>query len=203
MTLPTERCWAVMSDIHEQRSWAPKSADVPAWPGGSAHDPVRFGKDLAAIGPELRRYAMRLARDSDEASDLVQEAMARGWRARESFVPGTNLAAWLTRIMRNYFLADLRGRRRLVRDLDGSIASARVMDAPQEYAMALSELKRAMMRLPQPHIDALMVAAAGESYDDYAEAIGEPVGTIKSRVSRARQALGGDLAPWRVEGRTP
>lgn len=77
------------------------------------------------------------------------------------------------------------------------------MDAPQDYALALAELKRAITRLPQLHVDALMVAAVGESYDDFAEATGEPVGTIKSRVSRARQALGDDLAPWRASAPTP
>jgi RNA polymerase sigma-70 factor (ECF subfamily) len=155
------------------------------------------------VTPELRRYAMRLAQDRDDASDLVQETLTRGWRARDSFMPGTNLAAWLTRIMRNYFLADLRSRRRLVRDRDGSIASSRLIDPPQDYAVALNELKRAIARLPKLHIDALMIAAVGESYDEFARAIGEPVGTIKSRVSRARQALGGDLAPWRPDVATP
>lgn len=72
-----------MPAIFEQRSWAAKSASAAAWPGDLTHDPVRFGQDLAAVAPELRRYAMRLARDSDEAADLVQEALARGWRARE------------------------------------------------------------------------------------------------------------------------
>lgn len=192
-----------MADIDEERSWAPTSAGEFERSDRPAHDPIEFGRHLSAAAPELRRYALRLAQDADEAADLVQETLMRGWRARESFAAGTNLAAWLTRIMRNYFLADLRGRRRLVRDPDGSIASMRLMDAPQDYAVALSELKQAIAQLSKPHIEALMVAAAGESYDEFAEATGEPVGTIKSRVSRARQALGSQMALWRADEGAP
>jgi RNA polymerase sigma-70 factor, ECF subfamily len=158
------------------------------------HDPERFGAALAATRPELKRYALRLASDPDEAADLVQETMVRGWQARESFTPGTNLAAWLTRIMRNHFLAQLRSRRRLVRDTDGVYAAARTVEAPQDYAVVVAELRRTLERMPKVYSEALVMAALGDSYEELAETVGAAVGTIKSRVSRARRALGANFA---------
>ena len=161
------------------------------------HDPDRFGEELTAETPKLARYARSLTHDADEAADLVQETLLRGWRARESFAAGTNLSAWLARIMRNRFLTELRVRGRYVRDPDSVLAEAVHVDPAQEHAALLGQLRLALQRLPPGYREALALIADGESYGEAAETLGAAEGTLKSRVSRARHALGDDFMPWR------
>ena len=140
--------------------------------------------------PGLRRYALSLCRNADGADDLVQETMFRAWAQRARFQPGTNLNAWLFTILRNCFLNQMRKLKREVQDVDG-IHSARVCTQPAHDAVLnMRDFHAALAVLPAPQREALLlVGALGHSYDEAALLTGAESGTIKSRVSRARQHL--------------
>jgi len=170
---------------------------------------ARDGKELAehkrgilAAIPNLRAFAMSLTYNLDQAEDLVQETILRAWEKRDSFQPGTNLTAWLFTILRNHFHTTYRKRRREVEDGDG-IYAARLKSAPEQlHRLELQDLRSALQQLPPEQREAvLLVAAEGVSYEDAATICGVAVGTIKSRVNRARTRLAelmgytnGDLA---------
>jgi RNA polymerase sigma-70 factor (ECF subfamily) len=149
---------------------------------------------LAAI-PSLRAFAISLSGSVDRADDLVQETVTRAMASLDSFTPGTNMTAWLVTILRNRFRSEYRKRRREVEDPDGSYLAGLKMPAEQFGRLEFKELIEALAKLPHVQREALLlVAASGFSYDE-AAAIGEvAVGTIKSRVSRARQLLAELLA---------
>jgi RNA polymerase sigma factor (sigma-70 family) len=156
---------------------------------------------LAAIA-SLRAYAISLTRSPDRADDLVQETVLRAWAKRGMFTPGTNLTAWLFTILRNTFYSEYRRRAHEVEDANGTYA-ARLTSLPgQPGRLDLQDLWSALDCIPMNQREALiLVAAEGMSYEDAAAICGCAVGTIKSRVSRARgrlvQLLGheeGDLA---------
>jgi RNA polymerase sigma-70 factor (ECF subfamily) len=145
------------------------------------------------LGPEtasLRTVARRLTRNDHRAQDLVQETLTKAWANRGRFQAGTQLRAWLYTILRNSFLSDLRKHRREVEDVDGGF-SARLSEGPaQEHAYALEELRAAIDTLPESQRDALMlVGGAGYSHEAAARRCDCAVGTVKSRVSRARTRL--------------
>ncbi|WHO41072.1 sigma-70 family RNA polymerase sigma factor [Sphingobium sp. AP49] len=149
-----------------------------------------FKTQLAAVLPQLRAFARSLAGNRDTADDLVQETMLKVWRARERYVAGTNFRAWAFVILRNHFLSEMR-RKRFVGEWDELVAD-RVLAAPagQEKSVELRDMMRALIQLPVPQREALiLVGAGGISYEETAEIIGVAVGTIKSRVARARIAL--------------
>ncbi len=149
-----------------------------------------FRKALLAEAPRLRAFAISMARNSDRADDLVQETFARAWAHRSSFREGTNLKAWLFTILRNTYVNELRTRRREVSDRDGSY-SARLVSPPAQLPyIELQNVARAFDRLTVVQREALfLVGACGVSYDD-AASIGDcAIGTIKSRVFRARETL--------------
>jgi RNA polymerase sigma-70 factor (ECF subfamily) len=148
-----------------------------------------FHDQLVAMLPKLRPQAMALTRNRAAAEDLVQDALCRALSAHESFVPGTNFAAWLHCIMRNRFISNLR-KRRDTADIEDVPASAFSTNAPHEDRLALKELDKAMNRLPADQREALvMVGVHGMSYEALADATGCAVGTAKSRVFRARRQL--------------
>jgi RNA polymerase sigma-70 factor (ECF subfamily) len=152
--------------------------------------PHPFHRQLADEIPALRAFARSLARDVHRADDLVQETLMKAWDKRDSYAPGTRLRAWLFTILRNAFYSEVRKRRREVEDVDGFYA-ARLAEKPgQEHAVALSEFAAALGALPADQREALvLVGAAGFAYEEAAEVCGCAVGTIKSRVSRARAHL--------------
>jgi len=135
------------------------------------------------------------------ADDLTQEALIKAWASRDSFTPGTNMRAWLCTILRNVFYSHIRRHAREIQDVEGVHAGKLVAQPEQQGHVELQDLAEAMQRLPEDQREALMlVAAAGFSYEEAADICGCAVGTIKSRVSRARQTLlqmfeGGDAAP--------
>ncbi|WP_134681828.1 sigma-70 family RNA polymerase sigma factor [Paracoccus ravus] len=141
--------------------------------------------------PALRRYALALSRDHAEADDLVQEALLRGHEKRRGFRPGGNLRAWLFAILRNTFLDRLRSRKaERRREQEFAAALPEAMDAPQDAAVRLAQLQRAFSDLPDDQREALyLVAVDGLSYAEAAELAGVPLGTLMSRVSRARARL--------------
>jgi RNA polymerase sigma-70 factor (ECF subfamily) len=148
-----------------------------------------FHDQIRAILPKLRVQALALTRNRANAEDLVQDAVCNALSAQDSFIPGTNFAAWMHRILRNRFISNLR-KRRDTTDIDDVPASALATDAPHEDRLALKELARALTRLPHDQREALvMVVVHGMSYEALAESTGCAVGTAKSRVFRARRQL--------------
>jgi RNA polymerase sigma-70 factor (ECF subfamily) len=148
-----------------------------------------FHDQIIAILPKLRVQALALTRNRASAEDLVQDAVCNALSAQESFIPGTNFAAWMHRILRNRFISNLR-KRRDTTDIDDVPAATFATDAPHEDRLALKELAKAMTRLPTDQREALiMVVVHGMSYEALAESTGCAVGTAKSRVFRARRQL--------------
>jgi RNA polymerase sigma-70 factor, ECF subfamily len=153
-----------------------------------AQPSIRSGL-LAAI-PSLRAFAMALTNDVSRADDLVQETILRAWQNQDRFEPGSNLGAWLFTILRNLFYSHLRRMKREVADSDGSYA-AQLRTAPdQEGSVIVKDMWRALGELPPDQREALLLMGAeGMSYDEAARICGVAVGTIKSRVNRARRRL--------------
>jgi len=144
---------------------------------------------LAAI-PSLRAFAISLCGNVDFADDLVQETLCRALTHLHSFQPGTNLNAWLFTILRNLFRSDYRKRRREVADSDGHYADRLHVQPEQDDKIQFREILAALQRLQPDQREALiLIAAAGCSYEDAAKICDCPVGTIKSRVNRARMRL--------------
>jgi RNA polymerase sigma-70 factor, ECF subfamily len=144
---------------------------------------------LAAV-PSLRAFAISFCGNIDRADDLVQEALLRAWANLDSFEPGTNMPAWLVTILRNLFRSEYRKRRREVEDTDGSYAEPLTSLPNQSGHLELDEFRRALNFLSADQRESLiLVGAAGFSYDEAARICGCAVGTIKSRVNRARGRL--------------
>jgi RNA polymerase sigma-70 factor (ECF subfamily) len=149
-----------------------------------------MGRALIGALPVLRAFARSLCGDRVRADDLVQETVARALANSDKFTPGTNLHAWLVTILRNHFYSEGRRRGREVEDADGVLAG-RLAELPsQESHLEMADFMRALQLVPAEQREALiLIAASGFSYEDAAEICGVRVGTIKSRVSRARARL--------------
>ena len=144
---------------------------------------------LAAI-PSLRAFAMSLSGNIDRADDLVQETLVKAWSNLGSFTEGTNMAAWLFTILRNLFYSEYRKRRREVPDPEGQIAGRLASTPNQNAHMDFLDFSGALQQLSADQREALiLVGASGMSYEEAAEICGVRVGTVKSRVSRARSRL--------------
>jgi RNA polymerase sigma-70 factor (ECF subfamily) len=146
--------------------------------------------DLIATIPSLRAFAVSLCGNLDHADDLVQETLVKAWSNLESFVEGTNLRAWLFTILRNIYYSEYRKRRREVADSDGVIASKLATAPAQNGHMDLLDFHEALQKLPSDQREALiLIGASGISYEEAAGVCGCAVGTMKSRVNRARGKL--------------
>jgi RNA polymerase sigma-70 factor, ECF subfamily len=146
--------------------------------------------DVVALIPALRAFAWSLSHNGSDADDLVQDTLIKAWTNREKFEPGTNLRAWLFTILRNTYYTNVLRRRREVRDEQGEYASTLRAAPTQEWSVAMRSLQSALQQLPDEHREALiLVGAAGLSYEEAAEICGCALGTIKSRVNRARSRL--------------
>ena len=144
---------------------------------------------LAAV-PSLRAFAISLCGNVDRADDLVQEALLRALANLSSFEPGTNMSAWLFTILRNLFRSEYRKRRREVEDVDGSYAESLTSAPEQNSRLEIVEFRDALTLLPSEQRESLiLVGASGFSYEEAAQICGCAVGTIKSRVNRARSRL--------------
>ncbi len=152
--------------------------------------PSQFQDDLIALIPHLRAFSRGLCGRRGVAEDMAQEALAKAWRARARFEPGTNLKAWVFTILRNEFYSQ---GRRAWREQIWDADKAERIPAPsgqQDWTMELSDTARAMSTLPKEQREALLlVCAGGVAYEAAARICGTPVGTIKSRVARGRAAL--------------
>lgn len=153
-------------------------------------DTPDFKTQLAELTPHLRAFAHSLCKDPVEADDLAQESLIKAWKARNSFRPGSNMKAWVFQILRNHFYSE---RRKLWRRSESSteiVENMLPIGESQSSAMDLVDLKAALGKLPHDQREAvILVGAGGFSYHEAAEICGCPLGTIKSRVNRARAAL--------------
>jgi RNA polymerase sigma-70 factor (ECF subfamily) len=146
--------------------------------------------DVVALIPALRAFAWSLSHNAADADDLVQDTLIKAWTHRDKFELGTNLRAWLFTILRNTYYTTVVRRRREVRDETGKYAATLSVDATQDWRVAVRSLQAALAQLPDEHREALiLVGAAGLSYEEAAEICGCALGTIKSRVNRARARL--------------
>jgi RNA polymerase sigma-70 factor, ECF subfamily len=145
---------------------------------------------MLSLLPNLHAFALSLTNDPTRADDLVQDTILRAWTGISRFERGSNLGAWLFRILRNSFYSEYRKRKREVEDPDGAYV-ARLSTLPmQEAGLAMAEFGSALARLPFRQREALMlVGAEGLTYEDTAAIQGVAVGTVKSRVHRARSLL--------------
>ena len=155
-----------------------------------------FKRDLLAVLPHLRAFARGLCGRPDFADDLVQETAIKAWVARERFAVGTNMRAWTFAILRNHYLSELR-RNRHQSDYDPDSAERiLVMDADQEARLHLSDMEVALLKLSAERREALLlVGASGFTYEEAAQISGCAIGTMKSRVARARDQLAHLLDP--------
>jgi RNA polymerase sigma-70 factor (ECF subfamily) len=149
-----------------------------------------FRNGLIEAIPSLRAFAFSLIGRPDRADDLVQETLTRAWAHHHSFTPGTKLKAWLYTILRNEFYSQMRKKGREVEDVDGAYARNLAVHPEQPGHIDLADMNRALATLPADQREALiLVAASGFSYEEAAGICGVAVGTIKSRVNRARRRL--------------
>jgi len=153
-------------------------------------EPDPFKAELLELVPYLRAFARSLSGRHEGADDLAQEALVKAWQSRDSFVPGTNLKAWLFTILRNQFYSE---RRRAWRQVPWDAENADAMPGnsdDQGWAAELSDIARALQALPAEQREALiLVGAGGFAYEEAAQISNCAVGTVKSRVARARRAL--------------
>ena len=157
-------------------------------------DDEAFKKELVQLIPHLRAFARTLCGDPAAADDLAQDAMMKAWDARASFQMGTNMKAWTFMILRNQFYSEKRRSwRQSQLDQEAAERTLVAVDDP-EAPVALDELRQGLAMLPPEQREALiLVGAGGFAYEEAAEICGCAVGTVKSRVSRARRALHGIL----------
>jgi RNA polymerase sigma-70 factor, ECF subfamily len=151
---------------------------------------VAFRDRLLTEVSGLRAFSVSLCGSFHQADDLVQDVLLKAWGHSESFSEGTNMRAWLFTIARNTYYSLYRKRGREVQDVDGIYTSNLAVAPSQDGVMDLADFRLALAKLPDEQREVLiLVGASGLSYEQAAEVCGVAVGTIKSRVSRARSRL--------------
>lgn len=152
-------------------------------------DPQRFKDGLLGELQSLRAFAISISGNVERADDLVQDTLVKAWSNMHAYTEGTNLRAWLFTILRNTFYSDYRKRSREVED-DGTYSERLAVHAEQDGHMDFNDFKAALAKLPADQREALiLVGASGFSYEEAAEICGCALGTIKSRINRARARL--------------
>ena len=149
-----------------------------------------FKAGLVALIPQMRAFARSLCNNPTEAEDLAQDALAKAWVHRSSFTAGTNLKAWTFMILRNHFYSEKRRSWRST-PLDPDVAERTLVAVTcADGGLELDELRRALTMLPDEQREALiLIGAGGLSYEEASEICGVAIGTVKSRVCRARDRL--------------
>lgn len=169
--------------------------EAPASPQLDHGASSQMTADLLAVIPNLRAFAVSLCGNVDHADDLVQETLVKAWSNLDSFVEGTNLRAWLFTILRNIYYSEYRKRRREIADPDGVFAGNLATAPAQSGHMDLLDFRAALQQLPSDQREALiLIGASGLSYEEAAGICGCAIGTMKSRVNRARNRLAEMLA---------
>jgi RNA polymerase sigma-70 factor (ECF subfamily) len=149
-----------------------------------------FKGELVAEMPNLRAFAISLSGSVALADDLVQETLLRAWSKSDKFQPGTSLRAWLFTILRNIYYSNYRMRAREVQDSDSAYARRLTVSGDQESHLDLEDFRKALAQLPSEQREVLiLVGANGLSYEEAATICEVEIGTIKSRLSRARSKL--------------
>ena len=161
----------------------------PAVPETVSHDEDTFRKGLIEVIPALRAFARSLCGRRDMADDLVQETLMKAWQARDRFQPGTNLKGWIFVILRNDFYSGLRRAKTVTKYVNTESLKPDGVEAGQDAQLNLTDLMRAFNVLAPEQKEALILIVGDFSYEEAAAICGCAVGTIKSRVSRARKHL--------------
>jgi RNA polymerase sigma-70 factor (ECF subfamily) len=155
--------------------------------------PAAIGQELVGLLPRLRRFALVLCRSQPLADDLVQGACERALANASSWTPGTKFDAWMFRILRNYWIDHLRRVRTEGMTEDVSVQTQLIGDPGEEpilNKLVLYEVQRAIDSLPQEQREVLLLVCAEDlSYREAAEVLGVPIGTVMSRLARARKRL--------------
>lgn len=155
-----------------------------------AEERDEFKRLMLAALPGLRAFAVSLSGQQDKADDLVQDTIMKAWGKRDSFEMGTNIKAWLFTILRNEFYSQMRKRGREIQDSDGFYTERLAVHPSQYGSLDLQDFRKALNELPDDQREAIiLIGASGFSYEEAAEICECAVGTIKSRVSRARVRL--------------
>ncbi|EQB17998.1 MAG: polymerase subunit sigma-24 [Novosphingobium lindaniclasticum] len=179
-----------MSAATETSAGAEIVSGETAAPAVAALSDRDFKRALSEVAPHLRAFARGLCGCRDRADDLAQEAMLRAWAARGRYAAGTNFKAWTFTILRNHFYSEAR-RARFHGEYD-ELAAERILraEASQESAIELADVLRALTAIPETYREALILVAAGNlSYEEIAKICGIALGTVKSRICRARAML--------------
>ena len=149
----------------------------------------KFESEIRSLIPRLRRYARALTGDGMRADDLVQETLARGWEKRALWQVGSDLRAWLFAIMHNLFVNELRRRELPATDL-AAASDLPAADWPPDESLAIRDLARGLAELSvEQRAVILLVGLEGMRYEDAARVLSVPIGTVMSRLSRARDQL--------------
>lgn len=158
--------------------------------GENMNEDEDFKAALIALIPHMRAFAHSLCNNATQAEDLAQDAMVKAWASRSSFTMGTNMKAWTFMILRNQFYSEKRRSWRTT-ELDPETAERTLVAVTNPTAgLELDELRRALAMLPDDQREALiLIGAGGLSYEEASQICGVAVGTVKSRVSRARDRL--------------
>ena len=162
---------------------------------------AEFKRELTELIPHLRAFARSLCGNATLADDVAQDAMLKAWKARERFIPGSNLKAWTFTILRNQFYS-IKRRSWRATSLEPQVAEQTIVsNADAEQSMHLNDLRRGLDMLHDDQREAIiLIGASGLSYEEAAEICDCAVGTIKSRVSRARKALEAIMASGKFDG---
>lgn len=164
--------------------------DVAADEEVPVFDEEVFRQELTALIPHLRAFSRSLCGNATLADDVAQDALLKAWKARHKFRPGSNLKAWTFTILRNQFYS-IKRRSWRATSLEPEVAEQTIVaNTDAEQSVHLNELRRGLDMLKDDQREALiLVGASGLSYEEAAEICDCAVGTIKSRVSRARKSL--------------
>lgn len=147
-------------------------------------------EELIALMPNLRGFAMSLCRNRSLADDMMQDTIVKAWAKIDTFEPGSNMKAWLFTILRNTYYTRHQKMKREVSDKDGVFTDTLSVKPDHDGRLHMRDFKTAFETLPDEQREALMlVGAQGFSYEEAAATVGVAIGTVKSRVNRARAAL--------------
>lgn len=162
-------------------------------------------KDLVAEADNLRKFAIHLSRNKSDADDLVQSTFLRALEKSDYFEDGTSLRKWTSKIMFNLFVTDYRRKTRFETQYDPDpYIQSQAVSAPQESEAELHAVGDAMNKLSDDHREILtMVCVKDMPYQEVADALGIPVGTVRSRLSRARESLNAALEAGNAASHAP
>ncbi|ANM13226.1 MULTISPECIES: sigma-70 family RNA polymerase sigma factor [unclassified Rhizobium] len=163
-------------------------SSFPTSSASSCKTPSAIQSEIVQFTPALRAFARRFLRGEDDIDDLVQETLLKALNSLHLYQPGTSLKSWLFTIMRNTFCTNYRRQKREPTAMDAAMEQIAIAPS-QEWALRERELEQALTQLPDDRRRALLLVATGTSYEDAAKLCGCRLGTLKSRVNRARGSL--------------